>query len=412
MNKLIKNKTLLFYIFCFNPTVIFAESKAVESTQKDDESKDGGNSELEKENELLQLQMQNKFLKLELQKKQKEAEEWETKNKENEEFKSVDQQIKKMQKEIELLQNKHALLLAQQCDNEDFREQSKKNLEISNRKNNLEAEIELARKELELKNIERARMQVVEENKVEYLDEPLLKNGTLVLSDRQIQLDSAISSQTAEKIEHDIDFFNNKNDKQPIFLIIDRCSGGHVEAGCRILDKMNNSKAPVYVVVKSFAASMAAIITTLAKRSFILKNAIILHHQPSQTYFLETMNLKEHEEALKNIKEVWERIEGPVAKKMGITLEAFMKKMYEKNSRGEWMEYGDNAKKIHWVDNVITNIRDTSVKTKFDDKNTKKKKSHKEDLHNFVQEQNDFFANDFCYMYIPENFNLKLTYHK
>lgn len=208
----------------------------------------------------------------------------------------------------------------------------------------MEAEIELARKELELKNIERARMQVVEENKIEYLDEPLLKNGTLVLSDRQIQLDSVISSQTAEKIEHDIDFFNNKNDKQPIFLIIDRCSGGVVDAGCRILDKMNNSKAPVFVVVKSYAASMAAIIATLAPRSFCFKNTLFLHHQPHRTYFWREMNVKEHEEAFKNIKEVWGRIEGPVAKKMGITLDAFMKKMYEKNSRGDWMEYGDNAK--------------------------------------------------------------------
>ncbi|MDR2401964.1 MAG: ATP-dependent Clp protease proteolytic subunit [Cytophagales bacterium] len=420
MNKLIKNKVLLFYIFCFNPAVIFAESTAFENIQEE-ESKNKIIAQLEEENALLELQMKNKCLKIELQKKQKEAEEWEAKNRENEESKFAELEIKKIRREIDLLQNKHNLFLARQWDSEESRKQSKINLEITNEKKNLEAAIELAKREMELKNIKHAREQIVEDDKIEYLDDPLLENGTLVLSDRQILLDFAITASTAEKIEQDIDFFNNKNDKQPIFLIIDRCHGGMTDAGSIILDKINNSKAPVYVVVKRCAASMAAIITTLARRSFCFKNTVFIHHQPFRPYILTQMNVREHEEALKSIREIWERIVGPVAEKMGIGLKTFMKRMYEKNSQGDWIEFGDKAKKLNWVDNVITNIRDTSVKTKFDDQISKDKKSIKENLTNkenltkFVKaqnESNEFSPNDCCYMYIPEKSNMKLTYHK
>ena len=52
-------------------------------------------------------------------------------------------------------------------------------------------------------------------------------------------------------------------------------------AGYKILKAMEGSAAPVYVVVKSFAASMAANIATQSKKSFAYPNAIILHHQIS-----------------------------------------------------------------------------------------------------------------------------------
>ena len=62
---------------------------------------------------------------------------------------------------------------------------------------------------------------------------------------------------------------------------IDRCPGGSVMEGYRIVKAMQASKAPIHVVVKSFAASMAAVITTLAVHSYAYPNAVILHHQMS-----------------------------------------------------------------------------------------------------------------------------------
>ena len=50
-----------------------------------------------------------------------------------------------------------------------------------------------------------------------------------------------------------------------IFIVIDTSPRGSVMAGYRILKAMESSDAPVHVVVKSFAASMAAAITTLGE---------------------------------------------------------------------------------------------------------------------------------------------------
>src|SRR5262249_38058956 len=115
---------------------------------------------------------------------------------------------------------------------------------------------------------------------VRYTKDPF-KNGTLAISDRRIPLNGVITMATADRITERINYFNNQNREFPIFIVIDESPGGSVAAGYKILRTMRGSQAPVYVVVKSFAASMAAGITTLATRSYAYPNAIILHHQLS-----------------------------------------------------------------------------------------------------------------------------------
>ena len=126
-------------------------------------------------------------------------------------------------------------------------------------------------------------------------------------------------------------------------------------AGERIIRAMESSKAPVYVVVKTLAASMAAIITTRAKHSFAYPNAIILHHQMSGFAW---GNQTQMDENLKFMKKLEKRVLGPVAKKMGLSLEQFRKKMYENNSNGNWLEFADVAVKHKWVDQTIDEIRE------------------------------------------------------
>jgi len=191
---------------------------------------------------------------------------------------------------------------------------------------------------------------------IEYLKNPFV-DGYLVVSDRKIALEEVIFSGTAEYITERINYFNNKNTEYPIFIIIDRCYGGSVMEGSKILEAMQNSQAPVYVVVKSLAASMAAIITSLAERSFAYPNAIIVHHQMMSFMF---GNRTQIEEELEIGKEWTKRIMSPVAKKMGITMDEFVEKMYASSSSGNWREFGDNAIKIKWVDTIIKDIRDVS----------------------------------------------------
>jgi ATP-dependent Clp protease protease subunit len=189
-----------------------------------------------------------------------------------------------------------------------------------------------------------------------YLKEPVV-NGQLVISDRRIVLNGPIIKGTADYIVERIHYFNNKNADYPIFLVIGYCRGGLVMEGSRILTAMRNSHAPVYVVVKSFAASMAAIITTLAERSYAYPDAVIIHHQVWNT---SRGNRTEQIEKLKILDEWTERIISPVAEKMGMSLDEFIHQMYEHNSNGDWREFADVAVKYKWVDYVIENIIDTS----------------------------------------------------
>jgi ATP-dependent Clp protease, protease subunit len=225
-----------------------------------------------------------------------------------------------------------------------------KEIEWTHQLAEMNAKMDQKDKELALNNY-------VEEKPV-YLDEPLCADGTLVISDRRVPLNGPITGSTADYISSRINYFNNKDHTHPIFIVIDNCPGGSVMAGYDILKSMESSQAPVYVVVKSFAASMAACIATMAKKSFAYPNAIILHHQIS----IGTQgNLTQHREAVKNLEDWWSRLAVPLSKKMGVTPDAFIKAMYEHNSGGDWNEFADNAVKLKWVDVIVDKIHETSL---------------------------------------------------
>jgi ATP-dependent Clp protease protease subunit len=227
--------------------------------------------------------------------------------------------------------------------------------ELQNKASLEKVETEKLRSEIEKLKAQEERNKHADGGPV-YLDDPLLQDGTLVLSDRVIELAGIINSWSANFITDRIDYFNNQN-KKPIFIVIENSPGGSVAAGARILRAMDNSEAPIYVVVKSFAASMAALIATLANKCYAYPDAIILHHQP-WTFF--TGNIRQVTEGLVFCQEWWKRLGGKVADKMGISLAKFDKQLYEKSADGDWMEFADNAKKIKWVDHIIKGVRNTA----------------------------------------------------
>ena len=185
-----------------------------------------------------------------------------------------------------------------------------------------------------------------------------LHNGTLYISDRRIALNGVVTARMAAHAIERINFYNNQSAEHPIFIVIDSSPGGSVEAGFQILKAMESSKAPVHVVVKKFAASMAAVITTLAERSYCYNNTIILHHQMSTVTY---GNMADLQDQLRVARQWYERLGTPVARKMGLTLDAFTKQMYTHFASGDWEEFGDNARKLKWVDHVVDRIVETSI---------------------------------------------------
>ncbi|MCH6254982.1 ATP-dependent Clp protease proteolytic subunit [Puniceicoccaceae bacterium K14] len=200
--------------------------------------------------------------------------------------------------------------------------------------------------------------QVVVDDASLYLEEPFI-DGVLRVSDRRISLNGVIWGGISDYVIERINYFNNQSTEHPIFIVIDSSPGGSVMAGYQILKAMEGSEAPVYVVVKAYAASMAAVITTLAEKSYAYPNAVILHHQLS--WYGVVGNLTEQKEYADEADEWWRRLAKPVAKKMGVPLNKFIEMMYEEKSSGDWSEFGDEAVRLGWVDNVVNRIWETSV---------------------------------------------------
>lgn len=189
---------------------------------------------------------------------------------------------------------------------------------------------------------------------VEYADQPF-KDGVLTITDRRVELNGPIYDGSVRPVIEKIQFFANQSDK-PIFLVIDSSPGGSVASGYQVLKAMESSRAPVHVVVKSFAASMAACICTLAPHSYAYPNAIILHHQ---MFYGGRGNLTQQREQLEIAKKWYQRLSAPIAKKMGVSVEDMVKEMYKHNSDGDWEEFADEAQKVHWVDHVVAEVRET-----------------------------------------------------
>lgn len=223
-----------------------------------------------------------------------------------------------------------------------------------------ESSIEISRLQNEIARIETTeKREGYADSKPVYLKKPLRDDGVVVISDRRIPLNGLITTATADYVTSRIQYWNNKDRELPIFIVIDSSPGGSVMAGYRILKAMESSDAPVHVVVKSFAASMAAGITTLAEESYAYPNAVILHHQISSVV-MGQLNLTQQREFHAESERWWARLGAPIAKKMGITADELVKKMYAHNSNGDWSEFAEDAQKLKWVNHIVQGIDETS----------------------------------------------------
>jgi len=193
--------------------------------------------------------------------------------------------------------------------------------------------------------------------KVSYPKDPLV-DGVLHISDRRIPFNGRVDDKLADFVCGRIAFYNAVDAEAPIFIVIDRSPGGSVMSGYMILQAMETSKAPVYVVVKGYAASMAAIITTLAKRSFVYPNTIVLHHQASTGL---SGNITQLQEQLKWSKVWCERIFVKVAARIGTTVDAFVAQMYKGVSTGDWKVLGDEAGRRKWVTDVVDRMSEDGM---------------------------------------------------
>lgn len=346
---------------------------------------------LQQEYQLLQQRQKNELLRMELEQQRISTEESLRKAKLSAELSEMREQVDRIKTEAALKQAKLEQELAE-AEQEMRRLMTMRQLEDARRSEEVD-QLRIQAEKLSLQNrkmaeeVKQARLKAEKESAVyqselgrlqntlsvrqmrdevnatvvddmEYIDEPF-QDGTLYISDRRISLNGPIMSGTADYVTERIHYFNNLSSELPIFIVIDSSPGGSVMEGYRIVKAIEASDAPIHVVVKSFAASMAAVITTLADNSYAYPNAVILHHQMSSGM---SGNLTQQREQLENANEWAKRLAEPVARKMGVSLDRFVELMYENNSDGDWEEFADKAQKLHWVDHVVDEIREQGLR--------------------------------------------------
>lgn len=201
------------------------------------------------------------------------------------------------------------------------------------------------------------KMTEISTNKINYPLNPVT-DGILYISDRRIPFNGVVDDNLAKLVSDRIAFYNALDKNAPIFIVIDRSPGGSVMSGYQIIQAMESSQAPVYVVVKGYAGSMAAIVTTMAKQSFVYPQTVVLHHQASTAL---SGNQTELEQQLKWSKIWCERIFSKVADKMGITMEEFVAKMYAAVSTGDWKVLGTEAVKLKWATTLVDRMIEEGV---------------------------------------------------
>lgn len=262
------------------------------------------------------------------------------------------------QRYAELEDQRDKLMLEMAVKQAQFQKQT---IENNIKTNDMQTQLQVAQGELSLKDVEEQQKMKLDGD-INYRKNPFDKEtGSLYISDRRIKLNGPIITGTADYICERIHFFNNESTEQPIFIVIDNCPGGSVMQGYRIVKAIESSTAPIHVIVRSFAASMAAVITTLADHSYAYPNAIIMHHQMSSGVF---GNMTDIEQTVQTMKEWERRLAEPVAAKMGITIDEFKSRMYDHRKTGDWDEFADKAVKLKWVNSIVNEIREEGLRTR------------------------------------------------
>ena len=133
-------------------------------------------------------------------------------------------------------------------------------------------------------------------------------------------------------------------DRVPIKLFISS-EGGDVMDGFSIIDAIQNSITPIYIINRSYQYSMAALIGVVGHKRYATKNATFLFHDG--TMFIGDSSGKAHD-FLKFDLQIKDRIKELVLSHTNIT-----SRTYNKKVREEWYFFADEAKRLGVIDGII-----------------------------------------------------------
>lgn len=133
-------------------------------------------------------------------------------------------------------------------------------------------------------------------------------------------------------------------DRQPVLLYLDTL-GGDVTEGFRLIDVIQSSKTPVYIINLGTCYSMGFIIYAVGHKRFASRNASFLMHDGSMQASGSTSKTRDY-------MEFNDRIDGR-CKDIVIAATNISSELYDEQLRKEWYMFADEAKELGLVDCIV-----------------------------------------------------------
>lgn len=172
----------------------------------------------------------------------------------------------------------------------------------------------------------------------------------LDVKNRRLTLKESINVQSVDRVSSQILKYNAEDrgkpveERQPILLYL-TSDGGDVDSGFELIDVIENSKTPVYIINLAYCYSMGFIIYLSGHKRFASKNAKFMIHDGSSSVSNSGGKAQDTMAFITNIEK---RIKEYILSKTTIT-----PKEYTRNLRKEWYMFADEAKAKGLVDAIL-----------------------------------------------------------
>ena len=189
------------------------------------------------------------------------------------------------------------------------------------------------------------------------LDDMLMQNGMIDeylylqnIRNRRLFLSGEIKEKSVGDVVKNILKYNSEDkgkaaeERTPVLLYISS-EGGDVDSGFMLIDVIENSKTPVYVINLGYCYSMAFIIYLAGHKRYASKNSKFMVHDGSSYVGGSTGKAKD---TMDFIDAIEKRIKSYIVSRTKISAQK-----YTKNFRREWYMYADEAKSYGVCDFIL-----------------------------------------------------------
>lgn len=169
-------------------------------------------------------------------------------------------------------------------------------------------------------------------------------------ANRRLFLTDEIGSESVEDVCKAIMHYNiedkdiSPEERKPVILYLDTF-GGEVTAGFKLIDVIQSSKTPVWIVNQCTCYSMGFLIYVVGHKRFASKNATFMMHDGS-------LKIGDSGSKARDYMVFNDKVEART-KEMILSVTKITSELYDSKFREEWYMFSDEAKELGIVDSII-----------------------------------------------------------